>query len=539
MRTHLTLALAALLLAACTRITKAPDRPDTTTTQKAPAAYPVPEPHPVHSPLLVGCYYFPGHFNAMRWVPMVKYGHPYPLLGYYRDGEPVVSDWHVKWAVEHGIDFFAFDWYYDHTTGHVNVHNKALDQGFLRARYRGLMKFCIFWCNEARNEPAYTEAQMLRLAGTLRDRYFTQPNYLKLDGRAVLMVSMPHKLIASFGVEGCAALWRKMSAEAGVPIFPVAKQHTDQARLKAAGFAACTAYNYPSVNVPKGSRTAPYDTMATGFESIWKRVTAEAALPYIVPLSPGWDSRPWHGANALVRTHPRPDKFRRLCEAAKRYVNPKLNAVIVECWNEFGEGSYIEPCTQYGFGYLDAIRDAFCPDNPHHLDLTPQQLGQHPPVYHEIPVFTDADVAAQDGNMIYNPGFEKNWGWAYYHGDPVEMDTAAARSGRRSAVVPQAAGGLKSHRWATAKVGDRLEIWAWVRTERGASASVKCALFAGTERWLGRYLEIGHAHGTRWQRVAKTVTWSDAKATCLNIEIVPHGGTVWVDDVGIRRLPSP
>ena len=162
--------------------------------------------------------------------------------------------------------------------------------------------------------------------------------------------------------------------------------------------------------------------MVTGYEETWKQATAHAKLPYIVPVSPGWDSTPWYGERAMVRTNSRPEKFRAMCEAAKKYVSPRLNAVISECWNEFGEGSYIEPTTQYGFGYLDAIRDAFCPDNPHHVDLTPQALGQTVPTYDEIPVFTDRDIAAQGGNRVYNPGFERKWGWVTFGGEDAHTD---------------------------------------------------------------------------------------------------------------------
>jgi hypothetical protein len=245
--------------------------------------YPVPEPKPVVSPLLVGSYYFPGHFNAMRWVPMAKYQHPYPLLGYYRDGEPVVSDWHIKWAVEHGIDFFAFDWYYDYQTGNVHEHNLALDNGFLHARYRNLMEFCIFWCNEEAWEPDYTEDQMLLLARTLRDRYLQQPNYLKFDGKAALLVSRPDRLVKRFGVEGCADMWRKMSAEAGVDLYPIALQHSSPT-LKAAGFMATTAYNYAGTAIPPGESRAPYDTMVSGYEETGRlrRVTRRCptSCPY-------------------------------------------------------------------------------------------------------------------------------------------------------------------------------------------------------------------------------------------------------------------
>jgi hypothetical protein len=499
--------------------------------------YPVPEPHPVDSPLLVGSYYFPGHFNAMRWVPMAKFQHPYPLLGYYRDGEPVVSDWHIKWAVEHGIDFFAFDWYYDYKTGNVHEHNLALDRGFLRARYRDLMRFCIFWCNEENWEPDYTEGQMMLLARTLRDRYLHQPNYLLFEGKAALFVSQPSRLIKRFGVEGCAEIWRKMSTEAGVELYPVALQHSSPA-LKAAGFMATSAYNYAGTAVPPGESRAPYDTMVTGYEETWKAARSDDSLPYIVPVSPGWDSRPWYGEGTMVRTNPRPEKYRQMCEAAKPYVDPRLQAVISECWNEFGEGSYIEPCTQYGFGYLDALRDAFCPDNPHHLDLTPQQMGTAVPVFSEIPVFGEAEVAAQGGNLVYNPGFETQWGWVTYAGGDADLDAAVFHSGARSARIGPERGGMKS--WLTIPVGqgDRITVSAWLRTEPGATGELKCALFNGAQTWLQRYVELGSASGPEWQLVSKALTWGDPEADHVDVEVAPRGGSVWVDDVSVTREPA-
>jgi hypothetical protein len=497
--------------------------------------YPVPEPRPVSGPILVGSYYFPGHFNAARWVPMAQAGFPFPLLGYYRDGEPVVSDWHIKWAVEHGISFFVFDWYYDYKTGNVLQHNDALDRGFLRAQYRGSMKFAIFWCNEEVWEPDYTEEQMLVLARTLRDRYLTQPNYLTFGGKAALFISQPWRLTKRFGVQGCAELWRKLSAEAGVEILPIALAHSDQETLAQAGYGAVTAYNYAAVNVPEGQLSAPYDTMVTGYVDTWKQATAAAKLPYIVPLSPGWDSTPWYGARAMVRTDSRPEKFRAMCEAAKAYVDPQLKAVIAECWNEFGEGSYLEPCTQYGFGYLDALRDAFCPGSPHHVDLTPQALGRTVPTYDEIPIFSDIDVAAQAGNRVYNPGFERKWGWVTFAGGDASLDGSVARTGKRSAVVTTADQGIKCLNAVTVKPGQKVEVWAWVRTEGGAKAVVNGALFGPAGNWLRRYRLVGEASGSAWQRVGQVFTWDDAEAAAIDLEVVAEGGRVWVDDVGITR----
>jgi hypothetical protein len=34
---------------------------------------------------------------------------------------------------------------------------------------------------------------------------------------------------------------------------------------------------------------------------------------------------------------------------------------VICCWNEFGEGSYIEPTQKNGFSYLEKIKKVFGP----------------------------------------------------------------------------------------------------------------------------------------------------------------------------------
>jgi hypothetical protein len=59
-----------------------------------------------------------------------------------------------------------------------------------------------------------------------------------------------------------------------------------------------------------------------------------------------------------------------------KFVIPK--AILVEAWNEWGEGSYIEPHSEFGFGYLEAIRNVFTDAPPRHEDATPADVGLGP-----------------------------------------------------------------------------------------------------------------------------------------------------------------
>lgn len=61
--------------------------------------------------------------------------------------------------------------------------------------------------------------------------------------------------------------------------------------------------------------------------------------------------------------------------------------VIIEAWNEWGEGSYIEPSREWGFAYLDAIRNVFVGEGEHE-DIVPQDIGL-PLIEAELPLPRD------------------------------------------------------------------------------------------------------------------------------------------------------
>jgi len=506
-----------------------------------------PPPRPVPTKVKVGCYYFPGFFNAARWSPIKVFGKPVPLLGYYRDGLPAVSDWHIKWALENGISYFVFDWYYDHVNGRVSEHNAALDKGSLNAKYRHLMRFAVMWCNEeSPDSPPYTVGQMAMLGRNLGP-YFRRRNYLRIDGRPVVVISRPARLIRSFG-ERFRGLIPEISRAAGLTsgrtIFFVALASKPEAILKRMGFAATTAYNYAGHRASNvGSRLrAPYEDMIAAYEQIWQRMTAPGALPYIVPVSPGWDSRPWYGPRAFVRSGSTPAKFRTMCERAKKYVDPRLNMVIAECWNEFGEGSYLEPCREFGFGFLHAVRDVFGVGGPYPEDVVPTREQRAKMTFRTIPPDPrQQSLKQQEGNLLAEPHMEEGTGWVNFDGGPSRFVTATPHRGRRCLEV-RPGEGCKSVVPVPAVFQRTYRLSAWVRCSPGARAVIRSALFDAARKWIGRYRPVGVSEATGWRRVQNDLKVTDPSVGALNIEFVARDGTIWVDDAAIvvaEREPPP
>lgn len=65
-----------------------------------------------------------------------------------------------------------------------------------------------------------------------------------------------------------------------------------------------------------------------------------------------------------MRTGNTVDLFKATLEEGRKRVREDLPFFLIEAWNEWGEGSFIEPSHSHGFGHLEAIRNVFAPEAP-------------------------------------------------------------------------------------------------------------------------------------------------------------------------------
>ena len=73
-----------------------------------------------------------------------------------------------------------------------------------------------------------------------------------------------------------------------------------------------------------------------------------------------FDNSPRYGSEAKIYAQATPEKFqnyfsRLICKARDEY---KKDFIFLTAWNEWAEGSYLEPDKKYGYGYLEAVRNA-------------------------------------------------------------------------------------------------------------------------------------------------------------------------------------
>ncbi|GIV18513.1 MAG: hypothetical protein KatS3mg023_0264 [Armatimonadota bacterium] len=341
----------------------------------------VPPPVPVAPRYPVGVYYFPGWRTAGQWAPIARFPERKPVLGWYREGDPQIADWHIKWAVEHGITFFVYDWYW--VQGARQLEH-ALHEGYFQSNYHRYLQFCLLWAN---HNPPNTSSQEDCIAVTRHwiEHYFHRPEHLRVDGKPVMIIFSPYRLRADMSSEGVKRAFdamREECAKAGLNgLYLIACiGGAGEAEVAAReGYDAVSAYNWPHLGMVGDTRWAPFETLIEGYRQHWETIVQNSPIPLLPPVSGGWDSRPWHGQDALVRYGRTPEKFQKHLQDALQFLQKHRRNVVpmilIEAWNEWGEGSYIEPHREFGFGYLDAIRQVFTTAPRKHADLTPADVG--------------------------------------------------------------------------------------------------------------------------------------------------------------------
>ncbi len=184
--------------------------PQPVTAQPAAPGY-IPPPKEVRTdPYRVGVFMCPlwktGAINGKEWNAIVPFPERQPVLGWYDEGDPEVTDWEIKYLLEHGITFGITCWYRD--KGNLGQPVKPwlghwLHEGLFKSRYGDRFTFAIMWENIAKQACGLASEKDLleNLLPFWVENYFRRPNYLRVDGKPVLMIYGISRFIDELGGE--------------------------------------------------------------------------------------------------------------------------------------------------------------------------------------------------------------------------------------------------------------------------------------------------------------------------------------------------
>jgi hypothetical protein len=314
----------------------------------------------------------------LGWDRINPYSERTPLLGYYDEGNPEEADWEIKWLVEHGVDYEMFCWYRP-----SNVQGKplkeprlgaALHDGYFNARYSDMMKFAISWENStgARDSNDFRT----NIIPYWAEYYLKDSRYLVIDNKPVIGFYSFAGLKRDFG--GTAAgvktemdYLRNVCKDLGFDDAILLVSYSDSdpgtmSEIKAAGLNAVFAYSWGQYAGKEATQKTKLDQQK-----------AAGSIDTIPVLSMGRDDSAWNGVQGYYAT---PKELQSTAQWLNDTFIPSLpqesigrKTLLLDNWNEYGEGHFFMPSQLNGFSYLDAIRNVFIGGNTH-TDIIPTQV---------------------------------------------------------------------------------------------------------------------------------------------------------------------
>ena len=321
-----------------------------------------------------------------------------PLWGYKDEADPEVMEFQIEEATKHGVNVFIYDWYWYERRPFLE---QCLDDGFLKAKNNDKMMFYLMWANHSVN---YTwdkrNANMLWtdnptiwdgfadrtqfniIVDRVISKYFSQPNYYKIEGKPVFMFYSLGTLLQGLGgfdaTLEALEYFNQKTVEAGFPGVHLqmvsygsgvdnasgvdgGKKVSNREVAEGLGFSSVSNYQYCHFMRMRND----YTVLTDAAEREWNKMNESFNIPYYPHVSVGWDPNPRFTKyidNVTYNNTPEnvEDAFRR----ARNFVDAnieKLKAplIVVNSWNEWTETSYLQPDNEFGYGYLEACKKVF------------------------------------------------------------------------------------------------------------------------------------------------------------------------------------
>ena len=328
-----------------------------------------------------------------------------PAWGYFDEADPLWTAKEINLAADYGITGFLYDWYW-HEEG--PFLQDGLEQGFLRAVNNHRLKFALMWANHDwtnihpatyRNKPEtlrsgkVSPAAFRQITQHVIASYFSQPNYLTIDGLPYFSIYELGTFLAGMGglepAKAALEEFRTACIQAGLPglhlngviwglsVLPSEIAVSDPVQVvEKLGLSSVTSYvwiHHFDANAD-GFPLSSYTRCRERNYAVWEDSRKRFPVPYYPNVTMGWDASPRTLPSDMFakRGYPwmsildgnTPQAFREALEHARAFVDggnlqPKI--ITLNAWNEWTEGSYLLPDTRTGMAYLEAIRNVFPP----------------------------------------------------------------------------------------------------------------------------------------------------------------------------------
>lgn len=300
-------------------------------------------------------------------------GHDHPRrpadLGYYDLTVAGVADRQAELARANDVDAFCFYYYW---FAGKRLLERPIDDYVERGPD---FPFCISWANENWTRRWDGQDQSVLIGqdyaeGTAEQvfldflPYLRDPRYLRNDGRAVIMV---HRVDHLPDAPQFARTWRELADQHGVgPLELIAAETKPGIRPAPFGFDAVSEFPPVGSNTLAAAKLVPPAGLSPDFRGrimSYPRMVdrfmrrPEPGFVRYRAVAPGWDNTARRSNNSTIYLDSSPEGYRRWLQFARASEARRQHGMVfVNAWNEWAEGSYLEPDETHGMDYLRATR---------------------------------------------------------------------------------------------------------------------------------------------------------------------------------------
>ena len=269
----------------------------------------------------------------------------YPEIGPYDSGDPHVLEYHALLMKFSGIDGVIIDWY-----GTRDFRDYPMIDRNTRALIPWLKKAQLTFtvCYEdqtikhmiAEGAIKATDdvAEMAKEMNKLADEYFGDEAWVKSNGKPLLLTFGPQHFQAES--------WKQSMQQCKSPPVVFSLPH----QQKNFGFAG--AFAWPPVHF--GGQIAP-DQWQNSLRSIYEKYEPNQLIPVVFPSFDDFyaEAKVQNGYGVIESRD-----GQTFAESLKMARETKSQLIQIATWNDFGEGTTIEPTREYGLRYLEHLIDS-------------------------------------------------------------------------------------------------------------------------------------------------------------------------------------
>jgi lipopolysaccharide biosynthesis protein len=323
-----------------------------------------------------------------------------PINNYYYDQSKLETLlWQINLAKEHGIyGFCHYHYWFDgkqllETPTNLMLENKDID-----------FPFCLSWANETwskrwdgRDHHILIKQTHPPTKSSWKNHYdylikaWKDPRAIKVDGKPVFVIYRPQRIEK---IDSMLAYWRELSVLDGLPglYFIFQKQYELPIRSCLESFDANFQFQpFEAIYSPSFDQSSIKYSVALNFfrilpefiqemlrsirtkyfkaltiydyETIWNQVVnvrPDSKLTTYPGAFIDWDNTARYKNRATLFHGANPQVFGRWFEKllnSMRERNLPENFIFLNAWNEWSEGTYLEPDEEFGYQYIEQLKN--------------------------------------------------------------------------------------------------------------------------------------------------------------------------------------